>query len=109
MTVTGHEDEFRRLFSEEATARLTELVELTRRIRGNAATPEVLDDMYRQAHTLRGGAGVVGFFAIADDAERLAQMIDEVRTRRRQADATFADAVLAGVDGLRNRLASEPI
>jgi len=108
MTVTGHEDEFRLMFQEEATARLSDLVKLTHTLRaGPPPDAELLDTMHRQAHTLHGGAGVVGFYAIADEAERLARLIDEVRTRRRAADPAFADAVLAAVKDIRSRLASE--
>ena len=97
---TGHEAEFRRLFEEEARQRLNELGELALELRSPAAGPEALDKMFRHAHTLKGGAGVVGFSDLADVLHDLEQLLVDVREGRRPPSHELAAAVVGVVDVL---------
>jgi two-component system chemotaxis sensor kinase CheA len=100
MSTTGHEDEFRRLFEEEAQARLALLAEQALELEARGADPELVDAMFRHAHTLKGGAGVVGFGEFADVVHDLEGLIEDVREARLPASAPVADAILSVVDAL---------
>ena len=102
---TGHEEEFRRLFEEEARTRLEALAEQALELESGAGGPELVDSMFRHAHTLKGGAGVVGLPEIADVVHDLEQMIEDLRAGRRDPSRAVADAVLGAVDALRDMVA----
>jgi two-component system chemotaxis sensor kinase CheA len=101
VTVTGHEDEFRRLFQQEAATRLAALAEHAMELESRGHDRELVADMFRDAHTLKGGAAVVGFDALAGVVHDLEQLLEELRAGQRQADAVVVDGVLACVDALR--------
>jgi two-component system chemotaxis sensor kinase CheA len=102
---TGHEEEFRRLFETEAVQRLSALAEHALELERHGDDPELVASMFRHAHTLKGGAGVVGFGALAEILHDLETLIEELRSGRRRADATAAEAILATVDALRDMVA----
>lgn len=105
MTATGHEDEFRRLFEQEAHTRLDSLADQALELDVRGADRDLISEMFRNAHTLKGGAGVVGFTEIADVMHELESLIDELRAGARTASRPIADAVLGTVDALRDMVA----
>lgn len=105
MTVTGHEDEFRRLFAAEASARLDELDRLTGQLVDAPRDPDRLDTMFRQVHTIKGGAATVGYFDLAGPVESLGTLIEELRSGARVADAAAAAAIRGAAADLRERIA----
>ena len=102
---TGHEEEFRRLFETEAQQRLTALAEHALELERRAHDPEVVNAMYRHAHTLKGGAGIVGFGMLAEVLHEFESFLEELRAGRRSPDAATADVVLAAVDAVRDMVA----
>jgi two-component system chemotaxis sensor kinase CheA len=102
---TGHEEEFRRLFEEEAMQRLSALAEEALELEASGPADELVASMFRNAHTLKGGAGVVGFREVGDVVHELESLIDELRSGRRPATPQFCDAVLGAVDALREMIA----
>lgn len=105
MSSTGHEEEFRRLFEMEAQTRLSALADQALELEAGGADRELVDAMYRNAHTLKGGAGVVGLKGIAEVVHGLEQVLDDLRAGRREASTPVADAVLGVVDALRDMIA----
>ena len=101
---TGHEEEFRRLFEDEAHNRLAELGALALELEAQGPAGEMLDIMFRHAHTLKGGAGVVGFPEMATVLHGLEQLLEDVREERRSPTRELADAVLGTVDALGEML-----
>jgi two-component system chemotaxis sensor kinase CheA len=97
---TGHEEEFRRLFEDEARKRLAELGELALELETRGADAELVDTMFRHAHTLKGSAGVVGFRELAGVLHVLEQLLEDLRDGRRPATRELADAILGVVDAL---------
>lgn len=109
---TGHEERFRRLYAEESVARLARLsesalaLEDVTRAAGEGAEDDpgvraTLESMFREAHTLKGGAAVVGFRDVSRVAYALEDVLDELRAGRRRASADLVDGMLVAVDGLR--------
>ena len=101
MEVTGQEARFRAMFAEEAEGRLAALSELLLELEGNGDDRELLSSVFREAHTLKGAAAVVGMA----DVLRVAHAMEEVLEGLRRGDGTATpatvDALLAAVDGVR--------
>ena len=93
--LTGHEEEFRQLFAQEAERRLDGLVRAAMELERGGGDPDLVRGMFRDAHTLKGSAGVVGFTVVASRLHALEQRLDDLRAGRRPADAAVADEVLA--------------
>ncbi|HKQ02394.1 MAG TPA: Hpt domain-containing protein, partial [Actinomycetes bacterium] len=100
MEVTGQEARFRAMFAEEAEGRLATLSELLLELERDGEDQELLSSVFREAHTLKGAAAVVGLA----DVLRVAHAMEEVLEGLRRGDpATPAavDALLGAVDGIR--------
>jgi len=81
-----------------AEGRLDTLVDELLELEKGGATPEVVASLFREAHTIKGGAAVVGMPHVARVAHALEDLLEEVRRERRGVDTALIDAVLAGVD-----------
>lgn len=104
MSVTGHEDEFRALFEQEAVMRLGALAEQALELESAHATghgSQLIVQMFRDAHTLKGGAAVVGFDDVAATMHALETLLEALREGRLRPDAAVVDAVLAAIDAVR--------
>lgn len=101
MEVTGQEARFRTMFAEEAEGRLATLSELLLELERNGDDHELLSAVFREAHTLKGAAAVVGLA----DVLRVAHAMEEVLEGLRRGDGTATpatvDALLGAVDGMR--------
>jgi two-component system, chemotaxis family, sensor kinase CheA len=96
-----NEDEFLRLFAQEAAGRLDSLAQRAIGLEAGEPSREELDAMFRDAHTLKGGASVVGLEAVARRMHDLEQLLEGLRTRRRRLTSEVIDTVLAHVDAVR--------
>lgn len=102
----GHEERFRRLYAEEAAARLSRLglavmdLEAQQRT-GRPATAGVVDAMFRDAHSLKGGAAMVGLPEVAQAAHALEDMLEALRGDLAAVSPEATDALLEALDGLR--------
>src|SRR5215211_6273227 len=88
------------ILAEEAEGRLATLSELLLELERNGEDQELLSSVFREAHTLKGAAAVVGLA----DVLRVAHAMEEVLEGLRRGDpATPAavDALLGAVDGMR--------
>ncbi len=63
--------------------------------------PEVINSVFRAAHSIKGGAGTFGFDAIAGLTHVLETLLDELRAGKRALEGNAVDAMLASVDVLR--------
>lgn len=62
---------------------------------------EIINSVFRAAHSIKGGAGTFGFDAIASLTHVLETLLDELRAGKRALEANAVDAMLASVDVLR--------
>jgi two-component system chemotaxis sensor kinase CheA len=99
--VTGQEARFRAMFAEEAEARLGTLSELLLELERAAGDPELLSALFREAHTLKGAAAVVGFGDVLGVAHAMEEVLEELRRGARPATPPLVDALLGVVDGMR--------
>jgi two-component system, chemotaxis family, sensor kinase CheA len=99
VALTGHEERFRRLYADEAEQRLTRMTEGLLALESglDAAT---LDDLFREAHTLKGGAGIVGFADVARAVHAMESTLELVRDGARELSSDLIDTLLANLDTL---------
>lgn len=95
------ESDFQQLFATEAQGRLETLSDQLLELEKTGPTPELVASLFREAHTIKGGAAVVGMASVARVAHALEDLLEEVRREKRGVDAALVDAVLAGVDAIR--------
>ena len=64
------------------------------------ATPELVDSMFRHAHSVKGMASSMAFEATAKLAHRLEDLLDTLRANVARVDSSVADLILQTVDAL---------
>ncbi|WP_303639052.1 chemotaxis protein CheA [Stenotrophomonas tuberculopleuritidis] len=62
---------------------------------------EIINSVFRAAHSIKGGAGTFGFDAIAGLTHVLETLLDELRAGKRALESAAVDAMLSSVDVLR--------
>jgi two-component system, chemotaxis family, sensor kinase CheA len=80
----------------------TDLVELER----DGSNPEVLNRVFRAAHTLKGGAGMVGERTIVELAHAAEHVLDAARRGSLRIDSATVSDLLAASDGIRALVSS---
>ncbi len=65
---------------------------------------EKINEIFRAAHSIKGGSGTFGFIEIAGFTHVLETLLDEMRDGRREVTQESIDAMLAAVDVLRDML-----
>ncbi len=66
---------------------------------------EQVHDIFRAAHSIKGGAGTFGFPEIASFTHVLEGLLDDLREGKRDIDAKLTELLLRSVDVVRNMLA----
>ncbi|MGZ8907539.1 MAG: chemotaxis protein CheA [Methylobacter sp.] len=67
---------------------------------------EVINTIFRGAHSIKGGSGTFGFNDVADFTHIMETLLDEMRDGRRKVTQPAIDVLLGSVDCLRTMLAS---
>ena len=101
MEVTGQEARFRAMFAEEAEGRLATLSELLLELERNGEDQDLLSSVFREAHTLKGAAAVVGLADVLRVAHAMEEVLEGLRRGGRTATPATVDALLGAVDGMR--------
>jgi two-component system chemotaxis sensor kinase CheA len=104
--VNDAEVEFLDMFRDEANERLDNMVDTLLTLESGTAAPDALDSLFRDAHTIKGGSGMLGL----DDAQTLAHAIEDVLESVREAGEfpqRLADPLLRAADALRLHIAGE--
>jgi chemotaxis protein histidine kinase CheA len=65
---------------------------------------ELVKDLNREVHTLKGSARVFGFSEIEDIAHRIEDVFDEVAGKRAVFSSFFAERIFKGLDAIRTIL-----
>ncbi|KAF1685631.1 chemotaxis protein CheA [Pseudoxanthomonas broegbernensis] len=74
-------------------------------LEGGSLDPEVVNSVFRAAHSIKGGAATFGFEKMASLTHVLETLLDEIRSGKRALAASAVDAMLGSVDVLRALLA----
>jgi two-component system chemotaxis sensor kinase CheA len=68
--------------------------------------PEVINTIFRGAHSIKGGSGTFGFNNVADFTHIMETLLDEMRDGRRQVTQIAINILLGSVDCLREMISS---
>src|SRR5258707_14836438 len=96
---------------EEFTGEAEELLESLSRdladfeAQGSSVRPELINKIFRDVHSLKGLAGMLGFTAISELAHALEDMLDRLRMGKIAIGKPLIDLLYDGIDAL-NRLVS---
>lgn len=71
---------------------------------GQEADPELVNKVFRAAHTIKGTAGFLGFNKINELAHAMETILVMMRNAQLTPSATIVDALLAGADSLKTML-----
>lgn len=94
---------------EEFTSEAEELLDTLSRdlgeleAQGKDVRPDVINKIFREVHSLKGLAGMLGFAEIADLSHNLEDMLDRLRMGKIEINRALIDLLFDSVDGL-NRL-----
>jgi two-component system chemotaxis sensor kinase CheA len=106
--MTEVEAGFRRLFAQEARQRLERMGELLLTLEGDAANPETIAALFREAHTLKGAAAMVGELKVRDIAHGMEDVLQPIRSGTGTATPAVIDSLLGDVDAIRALLDGAP-
>lgn len=67
---------------------------------------EIINTIFRAAHSIKGGSGTFGFMAIADFTHVLETLLDQIRNGERELEGLHIDLLLKSVDCLRGMLSA---
>ncbi|HTT07902.1 MAG TPA: chemotaxis protein CheA [Gammaproteobacteria bacterium] len=98
--------QFHGLFFEESAEGLTAMESGLLNLRTDAPDLEIINMVFRAAHSIKGGAGTFGFNEVAHFTHILETLLDEMRDRKRGVTQELIDLLLESVDGLRYMLDS---
>jgi len=95
---------FHRTFFEESFEGLDSMESALLQLDVGTADAEVINLIFRGAHSIKGGAGTFGFSAIAEFTHGVETLLDEMRSGKRHVTQTGVDLLLQAVDVMRNLL-----
>jgi chemotaxis protein histidine kinase CheA len=105
---TNVDQEFLDIFRDEANERLDAMVNTLLELEAGSAPGDAVDSLFRDAHTIKGGAGMVGL----DGVRSLAHAVEDVLADARAAGvfpAELTATMLRATDALRAEVSGSPV
>jgi two-component system chemotaxis sensor kinase CheA len=99
-------DELLKVYLGETEENLTLLEEMLVLLEVKADDEEVINAVFRAAHTLKGNAAMLGFDGLARLAHSMEDLLDEVRAKRFTVSSGLITLLLRGRDAFRQMLPS---
>jgi two-component system chemotaxis sensor kinase CheA len=99
--------QFHHSFFEESFEAVTQMERALLGLSVGAADPELVNTIFRVAHSIKGGASMFGFAEIASFTHTLETVLDELRAQRLQVTTGLADLLLRSVDVTRAMLRAQ--
>jgi two-component system chemotaxis sensor kinase CheA len=91
---------FRVLFAQEAEGRLAAISQLALELEGAGNDETIVAAIYREVHTLKGSAAVVGLDDVSGCAHRLEERLEALRSGAFPISSELVDVVLEALDEL---------
>ncbi|MFC7129737.1 ATP-binding protein [Haloferax chudinovii] len=92
------DEELYQAFITESEESITQLNNSLLSLESNPDDTDAIDDIFRQAHTLKGNFGAMGFDNAATVAHAVEDLLDEIRHERVDVTAERMDLVFDGMD-----------
>ena len=94
-------NKFRSAFFEEAAEHLVTLETTLIELEANPEDHELIQRIFRAAHSLKGASGTFGFSDIARLTHRLEELLEDLRDRKFTLTRSLAGVLLRGADAAR--------
>ena len=101
--MTEGRPEFLEIFRDEATGRLDHMVDTLLALEAGRAAPDAVDSLFRDAHTIKGAAGMLGLEEIQVLAHAVEDVLDGVRDGG-EFPTELIDPLLRAADSLRRHV-----
>lgn len=98
--------QFYETFFEESFEALCSMEAALLKLTAGEADAELINTIFRVAHSIKGGSATFGFTEIAGFTHTLETLLDQLRSGQRQVQSHIVDALLRSVDVLREMLSS---
>ncbi|HXN09748.1 MAG TPA: chemotaxis protein CheA, partial [Steroidobacteraceae bacterium] len=96
--------QFHETFFEESFEALESMEAALLELSAGDADPELINTIFRVAHSIKGGSATFGFSEVAAFTHTLETLLDQLRSGRRQVRHGIVDVLLRSVDALRTML-----
>jgi len=93
--------EFVEIFREEAAGRLDAIVEILLDVERGGSPPDAVNALFREAHTLKGAAGMVGLDAVQSLAHEMEDVLSDARAAGSALPPELVEPLLRAVDAMR--------
>lgn len=94
-------DQFLDIFLEETAEHLDSLNNCLLQLEKRPENKDVLDEIFRVSHTLKGMAGTMGFTGIARLTHEMESLLDEIRKKRIKVNTELMDTLFKCLDELQ--------
>ena len=94
-------DEITEIFLEESLEGLDTMETGLLGLEAGEADPEIMNDIFRAAHSIKGGAGTFGFMEVSEFTHGVETLLDEMRSGDRDVTPDAVQLLLRSVDRLR--------
>ena len=94
-------DEITEIFLEESLEGLDTMETGLLGLEAGEADAEIMNDIFRAAHSIKGGAGTFGFMDVSEFTHGVETLLDEMRAGDRDVTADAVQLLLRSVDRLR--------
>lgn len=96
---------FREIYLQECAEHLAAMESGLLQLESSPVDPEVLNSIFRAAHSIKGGAGTFGFNSVARFTHSLESLMDRMRAGEISPSSDLTHLLLGAVDTLRELLA----
>ena len=96
--------QFHDVFFEESFEALDSMEAALLKLDLGAPDAELINTIFRVAHSIKGGSATFGFSEIASFTHSLETLLDELRSNKLQVTSTTLDLLLKSVDAMRDML-----
>ncbi len=97
-------EEFKKKYIEEACEIIATLEDAILKLEANSGEMEVVEEVFRSMHTLKGGAAMFGFDNIRDVTHELENAYDLIRSGKNTVTKSLLDITLEGIDYFKHLL-----
>jgi two-component system chemotaxis sensor kinase CheA len=104
--VTEPDAELLEVFREEATERVDHMVETLLALESGHAQSDAIDSLFRDAHSIKGSAGMVGVEEVRAIAHKMEDALEDARERG-EFSQELTDPMLRATDALRSAVGGE--
>ena len=105
--MTSPDPEILEVFREEATERLDRMVETLLAVEAGQGGPDAIDSLFRDAHSIKGSAGMVGIEGVRAIAHTIEDVLEEAR-QSGSLSRELTEPMLRATDQLRRAVEGEP-